>query len=198
MGSAEEKLQHFKDVILTDAWREVDAINQEIESESKEVMSAADDEALTEAFRYIKAEIAHIEADCGRRLSHAVMANKREIFLRREAMADEVMAAVQERLEAFTQTPGYAAYLETVLAKLLKSFDRDVTVCLRPEDRHFSETLTKLPTRHTVTFFDGTFSLGGLEVYCTQRNRHADATFDTRMLELREHFSEMFGLKVEE
>jgi len=198
MDNAEEKLQHFKSAILTDARDEVAAINREIESESEAVMSAADDEALAESFRYIKTGISQIEAECGRRLSHAVMANKREIFLRREAMADEVMAAVTERLTAFTATPAYVEYLESVLITLLGSFDGDVTVCLRPEDRHLGDTLRRTPTRHNIIFFDGTFTLGGLEVYCTEKNRHADATFDTRVQELREHFSEMFGLKVEE
>lgn len=194
----QDKLRHFTSAILTDAQQEADVIYQEIKRESEEAMSAADDEALTDAFRYIKTEISRIEADCGRRISRAVMANKREIFLRREAMADEVMEAVCERLAIFVHTPGYADYLEGVLRSLLRTFDGDVTVYLRPEDANLEDMLADVPTKHKITFADGNFSLGGLEVSCPEKKLHADATFDTRVHDLRDHFSELFGLKLGE
>ncbi|MDR0292626.1 MAG: V-type ATP synthase subunit E [Oscillospiraceae bacterium] len=198
MDNPEEKLRHFTDAILTDAREETDTLYGEIKSEEEAFMSAAVDEALAGAFRYIKTEVARIESDCGRRLSRAVMANKREIFLRREAMADEVMEAVGERLAVFTGTPGYGDYLESVLMRLLDILDGDIIVCLRPEDAHLEAMLADLSARRGVTFADGNFSLGGMEVSCPQKGLHADATFDTRVDELRGHFFELFGLKLGE
>ncbi len=192
----EAKLTHFLSVILGDARREADAVYAEIQAETEAFLNDAEDAALAEAYRYIRSEVTKIQALCGRRLSKTLMENKRALFTRREEMADEVTNMVRNRLAAYAETPAYAVRLVGTLTEILCIFDADTTVYLRPEDSGMIEILQKVPTLHTVTFAEGDFSLGGMEADCPSQKRHADATFDTSLCTLREHFFELFGLKL--
>jgi vacuolar-type H+-ATPase subunit E/Vma4 len=196
--NVEAKLDHFINAILSDAKREADALYQEIKGESDAAMNAAEDEALAAAYRHIKAEISRIESDCGRRLSHNVMENKRELFRRREAMADEVTASVKEKLSGYVKTKAYAEQLRSIISSVLATFESDATVCLRPEDMPLAETLRPAGGPYAVTFTEGSFELGGLEATGPARKLHVDETFDTSIYELRSRFSELFGLKLGE
>lgn len=198
MDNVEIKLEHFISAIMSDAQREADALYQEIKGESDAVMTAAEDEALAAAYRHIKTELSRIETDCGRRLSHSVMENKRELFRRREAMADEVTASVREKLAAYVKTDAYTEQLKNILQSVLAVFESDATVYLRPEDMALAPALAPAAGGYHVSFTEGDFELGGLEAVCASKKIHVDETFDTSMYELRKRFSELFGLKLGE
>ena len=193
----DEKLQRFTSAIRADAQAEADAVYYEIKMESGAFLSAAKKEAHTGMLHFIKTEEERIKADCGRRLSRAVMSNKREMYLRREEIADEVVAEVKKKLEAYVRTPDYIEYLRDVLTITLTDFKGDATVFLRSEDMGLAAQLGKIPYENKLTFEEGTFSIGGLEVSCRQRNLHADATFDHKITDLRGRFAELFGLNLE-
>jgi len=193
-----EKLQRFTSAIMAEAQAEADAIYDEIKRESNEFLSAVKKEARAEMSHFTSTEEERIKADCGRRLSRAVMSNKREMYLRREEIADEVVFEVKKKLEEYVKTPGYVEYLREVLTFTLTAFKGDATVLLRPEDMGLAAQLGKIPYENKLTFKEGTFSLGGMEVSCRQRNLHADATFDYKIINLRERFAELFGLSLED
>lgn len=198
MDNVEVKLGHFISAILTDARREADALYQEIKGESDAAMSAAEDDALAAAYRHIKTEVSRIESECGRRLSRRVMENKREMFRRREAMADEVAASVREKLRDYVKTDAYAEQLKSILQSVLAVFESDTVVYLRPEDMPLAGALASAGDGVKITFAEGEFELGGLEASCPSKKLHVDETFDTSMYELRGRFSELFGLKLSE
>jgi len=193
----DEKLQRFTSAITADAQAEADAIYNEIKMESNAFLSAAKKEAHAGMLHFTKTEEERIKADCGRRLSRAVMSNKREMYLRREEIADEVVAEVKKKLEAYVKTPDYVKYLRDVLTFTLTAFKGDATVFLRSEDMGLAAQLGEISYENKLTFEEGTFSVGGLEVSCRQRNLHADATFDYKITDLRGRFAELFGLNLE-
>jgi len=192
-----DKLQRFISAIMADAQAEADAIYSEVKTESDALLSAAEKEAHAEMLHFIDTEEERIKADCGRRLSRAVMSNKREMHLRREEIADEVVSEVKKKLETYVKTPDYIEYLRDVLTFTLTAFKEDATVLLRPEDMDLAAELSKIPFDNKLTFEEGTFSLGGMEVSCQLRNLHADATFDYKIIDLRGRFAELFGLSLE-
>ena len=182
---------------MTEAQAEADAIYDEIKTESDAFLSAAKKEAHAEMLHLTNTEEERIKADNGRRLSCAVMSNKRELYLRREEIADEVVSEVKKKLEEYVKTPGYVEYLREVLTFTLTAFKGDATVLLRSEDMGLAAQLGKIPFDNKLTFEEGAFSLGGMEVACRQRNLHADATFDYKITDLRGRFAELFGLSLE-
>ena len=198
MDMSMEKLEGFTSVIMADAMAESTRIYDDIKRESQSILSAAEDEALAETFRYIKNEIAKIHSDCGRKLSRKLMENKRELYTRRERMADEVMDAVRTKLEEYVKTPVYRKQMKAILKRTLDVFSADTTVWLREEDMDMVPELVALAGKHTVTFQTGRFELGGFEAACPARKKQADETFDTTMHELRSHFSELFGIELSE
>lgn len=198
LDNVQEKLEKFTSVIVADAKTECDAIYEEVRKQSQVTLDAAEDEALSEAFRYIKTEIAKINTDNGRQLSRVMMEQKRELYLRRETMADETEAAVQEKLSEYVKTPAYSEQVTAMAKRLLEEFDADTIFYLRLEDEPLKEKIAAIKTKHTIQFAQGHFHLGGLEAACPARKRHIDAAFDSTLQQLRSQFFELFGLKLSE
>jgi len=196
--NTEEKLKNLTSAIMADAEDESNAIYEEIEKQSERVMNAGDDEALNEAFRFIKGQIAEIRNDCGRKVSHAMMQYKRELYLRREEMEDEIESAVRERLRAYVKTPAYRAWMVNTAKRLMREFDADMVLYLRPGDEDVKEEIAHLETPHKIGFAPGGFELGGMEAVCPDRKRHIDAAFDSTLHQMRGDFSKLFGLKLSE
>jgi len=195
--SHDKKLQYFVSTILADAKAEADTIYNEIKKEKDNFLAATNDDARNESSRITKMDEERIKADCGRRLSHVIMSNKTEMYLRREAIADEVMSDVKKKLEAFVKSTDYTSYLKDVLIKILKTFNQDAAIYLRPEDMHLIHELNNVPFQYNVTFGEGAFSLGGLTAACAVKNIRVDATFDTKINDLRSHFTKLFGINLE-
>lgn len=193
-----EKLEQFSQVILSDAADECAEIYKEIKRESEIAKTAAEDDALADTFRYIKAEISKITIDCGKRLSRTMMDNKRALYSRREEMSDEIRDLVVAKIKDYVQTESYALQLESLTRRIVGEFGADTVIYLRQDDMDKKERLENLGLGHKLTFKQGGFKLGGLEADCPDRKLHVDETFDTTLLELRGHFSELLGLKLSE
>ncbi len=107
-----EKLNQFTSMILSEAKTESGTVYEEIERKSQEALDAAEDKALAEAFRFIKSEIAKINVENGRLLSKAVMDNKRALYLRREAMSEEVLDQAHLKLREYVNTEAYQTQIK--------------------------------------------------------------------------------------
>ena len=113
--------------------------------------------------------------------------NKQTLYLRREAIASEVFAAVRDRIAAYSATPDYRKRLTEVARQAvdtLKGAD-DIVIHLRAEDMDQSAAITAALGGVKVTFeADPTILLGGLTAVsaslglpcgCHLRHRHGRA-----------------------
>ncbi len=191
-----EKLENFTSVITADAVAESKQIYDEIRQESEQVLTAAEDEALGEMFRYIKTEVSTIRTEAGRRVSRVMMDNKRKLYTRRDAMTGQVIAEVTQTLRDFVATPGYADRLERLLTETLNEFKADTVVYLRKEDMGLADRLTKLAGVVKLEFRQGSFRLGGLKAVCPSKKLQIDECYDTTLDELHGRFAELFGLEL--
>lgn len=192
-----EKLERFTAVITADAMTEARDIYAAIQQESDQVLSAAEDEALAETFRYIKNEISRIRNTAGQRVSKKIMDDKRSLARRRSEMNEETLTLVREKLRGYVTTDAYKQQLKTLAAKAVELFQEDTQIYLRAEDLPLVEAI-RPKCSVSITFHEGTFRLGGLRAVCPGKHLQIDESFDTELEELAGRFAELFGLQMAE
>lgn len=191
-----DKLDNFTSVITSDALDESGRIYDEIKRESEEALTAAEDEALNDMFRYVKAEVSKIRNDAGRRLSRKMMDNKRRLYLRRKEMTEDILGEVAGKIREYIRTPAYTRQMTSILFRVMDIFDADAVVYLRKDDMYLEPLLRKIDTPHTLEFQQGNFTLGGLQASCPSKKLRIDESFDTTLDNLHGSFAEMFGLEL--
>jgi len=192
------KLEHFTSAITADALDESKKIYDEIKRESDKALSAADDVALDEMFRFVKNEATRIRTEAGRRISRKMMENKRLLALRRSEMSAECVESVRLRLADYVRTPAYREKLKTLVAGALDIFKDDAIFTLRETDMPLIPEITPDNCPYKLEFRAGHFELGGLLASCHNRRLQIDETFDTTLAEIGNRFAELAGLEVGE
>lgn len=196
MNDIKKKLDEFSAAVLTEADLGSKEILDAIERERERAIAAAEAEIQQETTSFVKAKFEEIKGRESRRVSSAMMENRRQLFLMRGEFADEVFDLVREKISKFTGTYEYFTQLNNLLGRALSELgnESDVIVYLRNEDMGASEELTKLNTGAKLTYKEGNFILGGLMAACPTKNISIDMTFDAALDDLTGHFAEMFGL----
>lgn len=198
MPQLDKKLMHFTQVLMDEAGAETRAMEAEIQATRESARAKAEDQVLREAYQYIKTEVARLRKDSGRRVSRQMQDNKRQLYLRREEMSQDIFTLVRSRLAGYVATPAYQEKLLSLFREASARLGRvtRLTVFLRPEDRGCAALLAQACGPVELTVEDGSFVLGGLVVESDERALRIDATFDTALEELSGHFAEQFGLSL--
>ena len=193
-----EKLLHFTDAVMKTAVRESDELRKQLEETRTQALERVRDEAKEAARAYYDKEAARIRAEAGREISKHLMESKREIYLRRKEIGQEVFDKVRERIAQYTASPEYPEHLKELLLSALKQLPgaTRVSLRLRQEDLPLGPELAKAAAPVKVEYEEGSFSLGGLAIRCPELGLRVDCSFDNRLEELSSHFAESFGLSL--
>lgn len=192
-----EKLEHFTSTIEADAKSESEKILEEIRREMDSAMVAAEDDILSETFRYIKNEVARERTNAGREVSRRMMENKNALNARREEMSGVIMQKVIARLAEYVKTDEYFQGLADTARLILDAFRHaDTILYLRKEDVGLEKKLRDELKGEKFTVETGAFELGGVMGTCPVTHMQIDESFDTKFSELRGHFAELFGLQL--
>ncbi len=191
---ADEKLSFFTSAISAEAAALASKVMEEVQAESQQQMTAAEDEYLNETYRYIKNEVSRLRTEMRRSVSHKMLENKRELHALQQRMFEQSKADVDAKLAQYTATPDYVSALIETLKKIHKAFGNDpihVYLCARDMDKT-AQLQAALPGAE-LSFFEGSFKLGGLLCQCPAKGWQVDDTFDTRYLALNQRFYALLG-----
>ena len=198
MPEQTEKLLHFTEEVLRNATQQSEQMKHELDEARAAALAEAKIEAKDAARVYYDREAARIRAESGREVSRHLMESKRQIYLRRKEITQEVFQKVCERIAAFTASPDYYQHMEQMLRCAMEQLPgaKSVVVQLRAEDMAFAPKLSAALAPVQVGCQEGTFSLGGFIVHSSQLGLRVDCSFDNRLEELAGHFAESFGLSL--
>lgn len=198
MQEQTDKLLHFTDAVLKNAVRERETLNRQMAEIRAKTLNEARIEAKEAARTYYDREAARIRAESGQEVSRHLMEIKRQVYLRRKEIGQEVFTKVRERVAEFTASPEYPAHLRGLLASAMKQLPgaTSVSLRLRKEDLPYGEELANSIAPVQVTCEEGAFSLGGLAIQCADLGLRVDCSFDNQLAELSGHFAESFGLSL--
>lgn len=189
MPNIDEKIERFTNAITSDAQSDSKAILEEVRRVRESSLATAEDEALSDAYQYIKNEIGRIRTEYGRMVSRKMMDNKRVLYAKRAELAEAVLRDVLEKLADYVKQPGYVKHLAELIAQALEEFeDAPTIVSLRQEDMALEDQLKPLLGKRQVTFEKGRFHLGGMTAECLQKQQQINQTFDANFEDWKTRF----------
>ncbi len=198
MPEQNEKLQRFTEAVMREAARESNALRRQLHEERTAALEEAHIEAREASRAYYDKEAGRIRSEAGREVSRHLMDVKRQVYLRRKEISEEVIDKVRARVAQFTASPDYPAHLEKLLRSAMTQLPgaTSISLRLREEDLKYGPQLAAAIAPVTAECVKGSFALGGLAIRCPQLGLRVDCSFDTRLEELSGHFAEQFGLSL--
>lgn len=198
MSEQNEKLQRFTESVMREAARQSNQLRRRLQEQRTAALEQAHLEAREASRAYFDREAGRIRSEAGREISRHLMEVKRQVYLRRKQISEEVIDKVRARVADFTASDDYPAHLEKLLRTALAQLSdpETVTLRLRAEDMKFAPALTAAAAPVRVQCVEGAFALGGLVLHCPEQGLRVDCSFDTRLEELSAHFAEQFGLSL--
>ena len=190
-----DELKLFLEDVAAESRKDLDRVEAQINEEQTAMETDAASKAAEKAALWLRGETEKLQNDAALAVAAKQSENRRELLARREQYAEEVFAAVRERIAAFTASAEYPAHLKTLLdeAKAALASETGETVLrLRREDIALGERLVGRNSAMRVQ--EGDFALGGLQL--SVGSRRADLSFDTALRELRGRFASVSGLEM--
>lgn len=196
MLTAEEKLQHFSQLVFSKAQNQCDEIIEQAREEAKKTVGAYENECLERAYKQIQKQIATIQKQANESVSKLQIETKKELLIRREAMMNEVFDGVLQKLGEFHDSDAYAAFLDQAIrsaCELLGEGKKTVYVDTSDAERLPSLQKTFPSLDFCVTDGDDNI-IGGARVLHQATHQIADNTIATRIEEQKHNFLSVSGL----
>ncbi len=197
MLNQNEKLERFAAQINRTAEKSVQKIEKQTEKLSSSALLSFREEEESE----LEAKKAYAKTRLEREANHALAvlasARKREAAERREAIVDEVYAAAQEKLLAFTKTPAYHDLLRSCITALVGALEtNDARVFVRQEDEAAAKEICGALDGVKEVCVTERIRLGLAFVENADGSIHLEDTFESRLESDRARFLSTCGLSI--
>ncbi len=171
-----------------------------VDAETKAIIGAekADFEANAKkaADDYVKVRSAAIKLEAGRRISERAAECRKEVFSRRNEIANETLSEAGRKLRKFTESEEYKDFLLRSAGSILESFGSgNVTLLLRPEDMVFAKEISERYPFASVSEDSG-IKIGGVKGINSIVTLLIDDTLDARLENQKRWFEENSGLYI--
>lgn len=188
-NSYSENESKFLSAIEKYAKQQRDALISETELFEKQALEKAEEEGLRDAYNLI-----HKEQDAMKASISADMAKKEAdgnlmIFKKRQQITQEVFAKATAKLQEYTKTSAYQNKLIAYAKECADYFeDATVEICLNKQDMKYADKITKVFKGNSTVKEVTDILIGGLRVYCPDRQIAVDKTLDSKLEEQRDWF----------
>ena len=197
MIDSTSKTNRFIEAIEKYAEQQRSEMRAEIEAFREEQLAAANEEGTEAAFKFIQEQKREFKASLAKELAQKETQKKRELFAKREKMAEEVFEEASKRLTDFTQTHNYHEYMMMSARAIRERLGgRRGVAHISPKDKQFSSMVAKIIPGGEVVL-DDTIRIGGISCVCSELSIVIDDTLDTKLEERKKLFVEHSGLMVE-
>ena len=189
--SAEQRLDRFKQSVLKELEIQQEQMTARMEEERKAAFIKAEDEVLAQCYTYIKGETARLQTEAHRKISEQTLEMKKNVLRRRTALCDELFLELKGKIIQFLQTEAYGKYLSNCLNEIRKEVpdDGQLEISIGEED-------AKRLSLEGMIVINKQFPLGGFTLTAKETGKYFDARLDTKLLQLRQEFINMFDISV--
>ena len=197
MPDTTSKTDNFLKAIEKYAEEQRTKMKSEAEVFKAKELNRAEEEGLKEAYVLIQRKMSEINNKISSEISKAETASKKNIFLRRKEIENDVFAKAEKKLIEYTATDKYAASLVKSAAEISKLLTaNDVTLYVKKNDLKYKDKLVKAFGRSCEVAVSEDIKIGGITGLSRSMGLIADETLDTRLSGQHEWFCENSGLKV--
>ena len=197
MIDANSRANRFLEAIEKYAEQQRSEMRAEVEAFREEQLKAANEEGTAAAFAFIQEQKQAFKAALAKETALKETKKKRELFEKRNKMADEVFDSAEKKLLDFTGSSRYKEYITTSARLIKERLDgRSAEIHLCERDMRFKSDIRKIiPDCRVIA--DDSIRLGGLSCVCEELSIIIDDTLDTKFSDRKKHFVETSGLMVE-
>lgn len=194
LGENESK---FLNAIEKYARQQRDALVSETELFEKRVLQKAEEEGLRDAYNLIHREQDAMRASIAAEIAKKEAAGNLEIFKKRQQITEEVFAKAIAKLQDYAETSEYEKKLTESARECAEFFGNGkVEICLCKRDMKFADRLSDLFKGECTVKEVFDIKVGGLRVYCPERQIAIDRTLDAKLEQQREWFYVNSSLQV--
>ena len=197
MIDANSKTNRFLEAIEKYAEQQRSEMRAEVEAFREEQLQSANEEGTAAAFAFIQEQKQEFKAALAKEMALKETQKKRELFEKRNKMAQSVFEEAAKKLVDFTKTSKYREYLGTS-ARLIKEKlgGRQARVHICERDKKYSSLIEEIIPGCTIETDSG-IVIGGISCSCDELSIIIDDTLDTKFEERKRLFVETSGLMVE-
>jgi len=213
MPDAEARLSALEDKIRSDAILARDAIREQLARDSEQKLTAAKTEIARDAEKLYQRETRQAEAERDSKVAMAAAESRVRLIKERNAIRESVLAALTEKLRAFTGTDGYRPYLLANVSEALAMVNavgaqaiadpdeeagpRGCVIYLTPRDcAAFADDIRALaPTAEPAP--GGDDMIGGVKTDNPSSGIFADNTLKKKVDLCAEEIFELCGLNID-
>lgn len=188
-----EKLNRFVHSVDQEIEARINEMLTQTKAEGDALLQSTEDETLQEAFDRIQGQVKAIEANYRKQLAQTEQEYRRALLSHRETLVAQIFDTVHKRLEAFTASAEYPAYLASLLDG--EQLENGTTVFVGARDAANAAILPALPAGCTLET-DDSIVLGGLSIAPAGTRRMIDKTLDSAFAEQRKAFCNNHALKL--
>ena len=183
----EEKLQHFYDSSVEEAYQEASQMIEEHKKNLDEMQSEHKRSRRQSAEAEVKAETENARREVNKALSAQQLMIKRNWTKKQNELKDKLFAEVQSLLEDFVKTPEYDSYLCRKIKEAQDFAGEDeLNIYLNPSDSSRLESISQ-KTGAELRLADEEF-IGGIRAIIPGKNILIDNSFREAFLACKKEF----------
>lgn len=172
----EDKIKHLRTKAMEEARGEANAIVKQHEEALRQLADQHEQEAKRQMETRIKAEQVSAKQQLNMAMSKAQLELKREISKVQYDLKRELFQEVEEKLQAYMETPKYQALLVAYIEKAARFADgKEMTIYINPSDEKWKSYLEE-HTGMSLTISKEDF-IGGVRAVIHERNILVDYAF---------------------
>lgn len=192
-----EKASAFLEAINKYAEQQRKEIEAEVEQFEAQELKKAEVEVLTDAYTLIQQEMTQMRKEVAKEISHEELESKRNLFLRRQKITEEVFEKAKGKLLAYTKTDTYPSLLEGYVFSIAKILKKPGSILwVKEEDLVYADRLQTAFGLPCQVRADDTILIGGVRGSNQEMGLVADETLDAKLEKQHEWFLANSGLRV--
>lgn len=190
------KTSNFLQAIEKYAKNESDKINKEIENYKDDKLEQAKVKAEKDASFYISKELEPGKAAITAKYAKIEQNSKKELFLKRNKMIDEIRLSVVSKINDFRNSDKYDDFLLKNTKEANEIINGKACVITIGSIDESKKNLLLSSIENSSIEFDLSNTLGGFKVYCKELSIIIDQTFETKLNDEMNNFINKGNLKV--
>lgn len=174
----------------------IQALKQDFELQREVLINGFKQEALQETSVYLEQELSDLRSNVLQSESQAKWKVKKDLFVRRNELVDQLFEEVAKQLKAYSQTKAYDAWCLSKLEELLLDCgdQNSCVLTVKPVDKPMFERICKSRTTHIEIQQDENIFIGGFVLTKPTQKLEYDLTLDYKLRIQKEWFFTHSGL----
>lgn len=192
-----EKLSAFSSAVKRETDSKIEQLKREVEEYEKAELEKVREDQYNRMFTYMQDQVQIIKSKYRQSITKFELESKRNLFVYRNQLTEQVFEQVQKRLLDFTKTADYQDFLLKQIQAAMKEFPCQTgVILLAKEDMSLANQIKTAISNVTTVEADSKNHLGGFTIVNREQGLVADKTFQTALEEEKQQFYRTCGLRI--